>query len=632
MQRHVTLRLLAVLAALLVLALGAAAQEQNPLERGKQEFAKGNLSAAQAFFERAVKESPRSANAHYYLGEVLYRRGSLDSAAQELNASVNYDNEFAPAQARLGDIALAKKKPLDAVKQYRIAVKLDQKNFDYHAGLGDALLAADSTDAAIVEFTNARELQPNNPRPYMGLGDAYLKVNIAPLAITQYQKAVEVDSTNIPARIRLADTYLRQKQYNEALRTYWSVIVIDSTYAEAYHELGKIYMLAKDYGKSAGVLERYAELKPGFPAYRELAQALYSNHSYKLAIDAAKKALSYDAKSVEALRQLAGSFFMLGSAPGLPTAQAQENYNNAITSYQKLSALTKLTAEDYSNLGRAYSALKKDADAIATLQKALQQDSTLADVHSELARLLMLQKKWPDAISHLWKRIALDSTNIAAYINLGICYMQLSQEGTRKEPQLVRLDSARVVLLRAISLKPDFLLTRLYVARTYAMMDSSAAQKAAYEDVIKLASVNPEKNKADLAEAYTALASYYFLRKEYAAAGERYRQAIKIKPDDYRTHLGLGQCTLLTMDQTNEEEKARKTAEAQKEFRETTRLAPKEKEGYFWLAQAIMQSRVPGENQKNADKVQEARAAMRKVLQLDPKSPDAKKWFELWGK
>jgi len=86
------------------------------------------------------------------------------------------------------------------------------------------------------------------------------------------------------------------------------------------------------------------------------------------------------------------------------------------------------------------------------------------------------------------------------------------------------------------------------------------------------------------------------------------------------------------MDQTNEEEKARKTAEAQKEFRETTRLAPKEKEGYFWLAQAIMQSRVPGENQKNADKVQEARAAMRKVLQLDPKSPDAKKWFELWGK
>jgi len=163
-------------------------------------------------------------------------------------------------------------------------------------------------------------------------------------------------------------------------------------------------------------------------------------------------------------------------------------------------------------------------------------------------------------------------------------------------------------------------------------MDSSAQQREQYEEVIKLIGSDVEKHKNELEEAYGSLGSYYLIRKDYGQAADYFRKAIRLNPGNSRTHLGLGQAIVATVDPQNEEEKGRKTTEAIAQFRESIRLNPNDPQPYIWLAQTLILSRVEGENEKNAQKLEEARKAMHTVLKLDPNNPDAKKFFQLWGK
>ncbi len=185
------------------------------------------------------------------------------------------------------------------------------------------------------------------------------------------------------------------------------------------------------------------------------------------------------------------------------------------------------------------------------------------------------------------------------------------------------LPRARELFVKAIELKPDFLQSKLWLARYYAEVDSVAAMKQMYDEVLKLGNEDPAKNKSALIEAYTQLGSYYFQNKNYGAALENFRKALSYG-ETGGLHLVVGQCLILTRGD-NPDENRKRTEEAITHFRRCIQMEPGNAQGHFWLANSLTYLRKEGDTAGNKKLQEEACVEYAKALKLDPRNEEAKK-------
>jgi len=178
-------------------------------------------------------------------------------------------------------------------------------------------------------------------------------------------------------------------------------------------------------------------------------------------------------------------------------------------------------------------------------------------------------------------------------------------------------------------LKPDFFSAQLWLARYYAEVDSVVAMKQTYDDVIRLGSEDPVKNKSALNEAYIQLGSYYFGQKNFAAALENFRKALTYG-ENSGLHLAIGQCLILTRGDDVDENRKR-TEDAIARFRRAIQLDQNNAQAHFWLGNSLLFLRIEGDTQKNRELNNEACGEFKKALKLDPKLDDAKKAMERIG-
>jgi tetratricopeptide (TPR) repeat protein len=191
------------------------------------------------------------------------------------------------------------------------------------------------------------------------------------------------------------------------------------------------------------------------------------------------------------------------------------------------------------------------------------------------------------------------------------------------------LPRARELLLRAIELKPDFLLGRLWLGRTYAMMDSLAMSDKQYDDVLQLIGTQTDKYRREAGEANAQRGQNFFIRKQYEQATEYLRRAIALGYDNGSVRLTLGQAIILSRGE-NADENQKKNEEAVKHFRRCVELEPGNAQGHLWLAQGLLFLRKEGDP-GNPALVAEACSEYKKVLKLDPKNQDAVKGMERVG-
>ena len=183
---------------------------------------------------------------------------------------------------------------------------------------------------------------------------------------------------------------------------------------------------------------------------------------------------------------------------------------------------------------------------------------------------------------------------------------------------------------KAVELKPDFLQGRLWLARYYAEVDSTELMKQTYEEVIKLAAEGATPNKQAAGEAYTQLGSYYFGKKNYAAAVQTFSRAAAAGVESAGLRLAWGQGIILTRGD-NPDENRKKTEEAIVQFRRCVQLDPGNAQGHFWLANSLTYLRKEGDTVGNRKLVDEACAEYAKAIRLDPRNEDVKKSAERIG-
>jgi tetratricopeptide (TPR) repeat protein len=597
---------------ILVVGLSCNAAAQDNLLKAKAALANRDTATALSALRDALKNGQRPGEVNYLLGAIAYHRGKMDEAIPYLEVAVKYDDENAEALSMLGLGLMGKKDLQGALTNLRRAEKFGKKNPQVLTTLGKALLMVDSADAAIQKLTLAKEYDPNNPVIYNLLGDAFLKQGVPPLAVTNYQKAIELQPNDIATRMKLGKVFEDQRNYTEAVKAYDGILGVDSVNTTALLAKGKILVRAKLFPRAVAPLAKLTNLHPKSVEGSQLyAKALSGANSFADAAKEAERSLKLDSSSVDIWRILAESLV------------ETKEFAGALKAYDGLRRRKALGNEDYAKYGNALVGVGREDEALKALLTAVEADSTNCDPYYNLGSLYMKKQDWVRAAVMFEKKIGCDPRSLGAYLNASACYMQ---------PALKNYVRTRELLMKALELKPDFLLGRIWLARYYSQVDSLDNAKEQYDEVLKEIGSNTEKYRREAGEAYYLTGSYYFTLKQYDRAVDSFRKAFGVQYDNAALQLLWGQAVLQTLDPKQEQaENKKKIEDAIAHFRKASAMDPNSSAAHLWLGQGLVLARVEGDNDGNRKLVEEACSEYRKVLRIDPSNPDAKKAMERIG-
>jgi len=117
----------------------------------------GRPAEAEMHFQRTIDLNPRSSEAHYQLGNMLYGRNAFD----------------------------------DARNQYEEALAIRENYAEAEYGIGWVYRQRDKTDLALAQFAKVVRLQPRYGDAYLSSGDIHAERHQSVEAVADYQKAIQ---------------------------------------------------------------------------------------------------------------------------------------------------------------------------------------------------------------------------------------------------------------------------------------------------------------------------------------------------------------------------------------------------------------------------------------------------------
>ena len=151
----------------------------------------------------------------------------------------------------------------------------------------------------------------NNAESYIVLGDInQLNANGGGPAMTAYDRAIQIDPKNAKAHYRRGQLYVRSRNFNEAQTALQAALAADPNYAPAYRELGEMYYFAGKYPQALENYRKYTSMAENTPETRaKYASFLFLTKDYAGTIKEAQEVLKQDPKNAVMNRVMAYSLY-----------------------------------------------------------------------------------------------------------------------------------------------------------------------------------------------------------------------------------------------------------------------------------------------------------------------------------
>jgi tetratricopeptide (TPR) repeat protein len=255
--RHAPL-LLSILGALAAVSLFG---QTTPVEQGRAAIGRGDSDAAIEILEKAVAQSPKSAEAHYYLGSAygskVQASGMLAGAkyasriTEEFEKAVALDPRY--VEAHFGLVQVYANAPgimggsYDKAFEHAKAIKAIDPIVG-HRAYASIYAQQKKLDLAAKEYLDAIREEPGSPKAHAYFGQYHANVEKDfSAAFAELETAVKLDPTYMPAwyhlgrTASLANTNLARGE--EALKKYVGHTPKENepTLASAHYYLGDIY-------------------------------------------------------------------------------------------------------------------------------------------------------------------------------------------------------------------------------------------------------------------------------------------------------------------------------------------------------------------------------------------------------
>ena len=278
----------ATLAALAAVSLFA----QTPLiEQGRDAIGRGDSDAAIEILEKAVAQSPKSAEAHFYLasayGSKAQESGMFGAAKYASKVKDEYERAVALnpryVEARFGLVQLYAAAPgimggsFDKAFEHAKEIKTIDPIVG-HRAYGFIYTQQQKPGLAKKEYSDAIREQPDSPKAHSYFGQYLVNVEKNyPAAFTEFETALKVDPSYMPAFYHLGRTAAQANtnlaRGEEGLKKYVAYTPKENgpTLANAHFYLGSVY---ENEGKKAEAKRSYEAALKLNPTLKRASEAL----------------------------------------------------------------------------------------------------------------------------------------------------------------------------------------------------------------------------------------------------------------------------------------------------------------------------------------------------------------------
>ena len=256
---------------------GAHSTPETPLAEARALLELGKLADAEQATRRYLDIRKNSAEAHYLLGYILFKKQDPKSSLAEYTEAAKYRK---PTAAELevvaSDYVLLKDYP-DADKWFTMAVEWNSKDSLGWYYLGRTKYNENRFEEAIAAFQQCLKLNPKDVKAEDNLGLSYEGLNRTEEAIAAYRNAInwQADSAvkNPGPFLDLGSLLVDNNRPDEGLPYLLEAVRLDPSDYRTHRQLGKGYTRLNQLENAQTELERAIELAPqNAPVHFMLAQ------------------------------------------------------------------------------------------------------------------------------------------------------------------------------------------------------------------------------------------------------------------------------------------------------------------------------------------------------------------------
>ncbi len=216
-------------------------------------------------FLSATQVSPRSARAHFNLGNMYKERNELEKAAEHYRTAYTIAPNYGAPLNGLGDILLQQGHTEQAIAIFKQVIQMEDRYFPAHHNLGTAYAKIGQWEDALREFQRTIELRPTVPEPYYNIGDLYLQQQRFDLAEQYFRNALHIAPGLYPAYIKLGALCQHTQRPEEAAELYQTAARLQPNNPEPFIYLGNLYASQGKNEAAKQAFMRTVELAPSWP-------------------------------------------------------------------------------------------------------------------------------------------------------------------------------------------------------------------------------------------------------------------------------------------------------------------------------------------------------------------------------
>ena len=233
--------------------------------KGLEALGSGQLGAAEAAFEAALRLAPGRPSVLANLSIVNTRMGRLERALPLAEAAVAAEPANPLFLMQLGAVQLGLGKPRDALRSFDGAIAADPSIAEIHNARGNALKDLRLIEDALDCYEAAIELKPDHVEAHGNRGNALKQLGRYDDALASYHKAISLRPGHAETHNNLGNLLNKLGRHAEALASYDTAIRLRPGYPDALsnranvlRELGRIDEAVAGYRQAIA-------LKPDLP-------------------------------------------------------------------------------------------------------------------------------------------------------------------------------------------------------------------------------------------------------------------------------------------------------------------------------------------------------------------------------
>ncbi|HVA65363.1 MAG TPA: RdgB/HAM1 family non-canonical purine NTP pyrophosphatase [Elusimicrobiota bacterium] len=204
-----------------------AAQSNQDISQGYDDFSNHHYATAAMRFSRAVAADPKNADAHMMLGAAYYWLGEVD----------------------------------ESLKEYQISLKLNPNSAQLHILRGISLAYEDRDQEAYDAFRKAIKLDPNRPDSFMDLASLEESLGKISDALEHLRRAVALAPTEPLYRFQLGALYYLLGRSQDAEAAFRKSLDLNPQFEDAWLEMGAVQESDGDLKSALASFEKALELK-----------------------------------------------------------------------------------------------------------------------------------------------------------------------------------------------------------------------------------------------------------------------------------------------------------------------------------------------------------------------------------